>query len=52
MLRDLRGGTEGWEAQDGGDTCVHRADSLGAAETNTALQSSSTPIIILKKICD
>ena len=28
----------GWEAQEGGDVCIHRADSLGGtAKNNTAL---------------
>ena len=43
-LEKWDGGVEG-EAQEGGDTCIIIADShCCIAETNTALQSSYTPI--------
>ena len=32
------GGMREWEAQEGGDTCIHRVESLSCtAETNTTL---------------
>ena len=38
----LRGG---WKVQEGGDTCIHIADSLSCtAETNKTLESNYTPI--------
>ena len=48
------GGMEGGggrEVQEGGDICIHIADSLHCTEeTNTTLQSNYTPIIKKKEL--
>ena len=50
MLCDLEGWDRGWrwgEVQEGGDICIHTADSLHCtAETNKTLQSNYTSIKI------
>ena len=41
----------GGDVQEGGDICIHIADSgCCTAETNTTLQSNYTPIMIRTKI--